>query len=418
MGAETTEAASDIEDVISELEDAIKNDDKKDIIDDKKDIISQEEIFAKTAADHVQKEFLSSQLNNYQVIRRNGKVTTFDTAKISIALTKAFISVEGGTAAASTRIHQAVESLTQTVLNAFTRRMPDGGTLHIEDIQDQVELALMRNGEQKVARAYVLYREERTKERAAEIETNTKTQDEINAVTLNVTRNDGAKKPLDTARLNLIIGEACEGFGETEPEVVIKETQNNLFDGIDEADVGQVLVMSARTLIEKEPNYTYVTAGLLLDQLRQEALTFIEGIKTQATHKEMKERYQDYFKKYIARGAELELLDQELTKYDLEEVLLIEDDKLITFNPLYYLKALEKVAKVESPDIIVFGHTYETRDWVPRLSARLNMPFISDSTNFNFINWKTQMKSSNLRNFRCSSITHFTSPCVNMNRAI
>ena len=215
MGAETTEAASDIEDVISELEDAIKNDDKKDIIDDKKDIISQEEIFAKTAADHVQKEFLSSQLNNYQVIRRNGKVTTFDTAKISIALTKAFISVEGGTAAASTRIHQAVESLTQTVLNAFTRRMPDGGTLHIEDIQDQVELALMRNGEQKVARAYVLYREERTKERAAEIETNTKTQDETNAVTLNVTRNDGAKKPLDTARLNLIIGEACEGFGET-----------------------------------------------------------------------------------------------------------------------------------------------------------------------------------------------------------
>ena len=320
MGAETTEAASDIEDVISELEDAIKNDDKKDIIDDKKDIISQEEIFAKTAADHVQKEFLSSQLNNYQVIRRNGKVTTFDTAKISIALTKAFISVEGGTAAASTRIHQAVESLTQTVLNAFTRRMPDGGTLHIEDIQDQVELALMRNGEQKVARAYVLYREERTKERAAEIETNTKSQDETNAVTLNVTRNDGAKKPLDTARLNLIIGEACEGFGETEPEVVIKETQNNLFDGIDEADVGQVLVMSARTLIEKEPNYTYVTAGLLLDQLRQEALTFIEGIKTQATHKEMKERYQDYFKKYIARGAELELLDQELTKYDLEQL--------------------------------------------------------------------------------------------------
>ena len=160
MGAESTEVATDMEAAISELEDAIKSDDKK-------DIISQEEIFAKTAADHVQKEFLSSQLNNYQVIRRNGKVTAFDTTKISIALTKAFINVEGRTAAASTRIHQAVESLTQTVLNAFTRRMPDGGTLHIEDIQDQVELALMRNGEQKVARAYVLYREERARERAA-----------------------------------------------------------------------------------------------------------------------------------------------------------------------------------------------------------------------------------------------------------
>ena len=175
MGAETTGATSDMEAAISELEDAIKNDDKQ-------DVISQEEVFAKTAADHVQKEFLSSQLNNYQVIRRNGKVTAFDTSKISIALTKAFISVEGGTAAASTRIHQAVESLTQTVLSAFTRRMPDGGTLHIEDIQDQVELALMRNGEQKVARAYVLYREERTRERAAEIETGVETKEKTERI--------------------------------------------------------------------------------------------------------------------------------------------------------------------------------------------------------------------------------------------
>ena len=134
------------------------------------------------------------QLNNYQVVRRNGKVTAFDTSKISIALTKAFISVEGGTAAASTRIHQAVESLTQTVLDAFTRRMPDGGTLHIEDIQDQVELALMRNGEQKVARAYVLYREERTRERAAEIETNTELREKTESVSLNVTRIDGVNE--------------------------------------------------------------------------------------------------------------------------------------------------------------------------------------------------------------------------------
>ena len=277
MGAETTEVATDMEAAISELEDAIKSDDKK-------DIISQEEIFAKTAADHVQKEFLSSQLNNYQVIRRNGKVTAFDTTKISIALTKAFINVEGGTAAASTRIHQAVESLTQTVLNAFTRRLPDGGTLHIEDIQDQVELALMRNGEQKVARAYVLYREERTLERAAETETDIEPQKKIDSIALNVTRTDGTKKPLDIARLNSIVTEACENISEVDADIVVNETQNNLFDGIDEADVGQVLVMSARTLIEKEPNYSYVAAGLLLDQLRQEALTFIEGIKTQATH--------------------------------------------------------------------------------------------------------------------------------------
>ena len=313
MGAETTEATTDIEAAISELEDAIKNDSKE-------DIISQEEIFAKTAADHVQKEFLSSQLNNYQIIRRNGKVTAFDISKISIALTKAFISVEGGTAAASTRIHQAVESLTELVLNAFTRRMPDGGTLHIEDIQDQVELALMRNGEQKVARAYVLYREERSRERAADTKTNFNTQKKTDPLSLSVTRADGVKKPLDMGRLNLIVTEACEGFSGVESKTVIKETQNNLFDGIDEIDVAKALVMSARTLIEQDPDYSYVAAGLLMDQLRQEALTFIEGEKTQATQKEMKERYQDYFQKYIERGAELELLDQELTKYDLNRL--------------------------------------------------------------------------------------------------
>ena len=313
MGAETTEATTDIEAAISELEDAIKNDSKE-------DIISQEEIFAKTAADHVQKEFLSSQLNNYQIIRRNGKVTAFDISKISIALTKAFISVEGGTAAASTRIHQAVESLTELVLNAFTRRMPDGGTLHIEDIQDQVELALMRNGEQKVARAYVLYREERSRERAADTKTNFNTQKKTDPLSLSVTRSDGVKKPLDMGRLNLIVTEACEGFPGVETKTVIKETQNNLFDGIDEIDVAKALVMSARTLIEQDPDYSYVAAGLLMDQLRQEALTFIEGEKTQATQKEMKERYQDYFQKYIERGAELELLDQELTKYDLNRL--------------------------------------------------------------------------------------------------
>ncbi len=313
MGAETTEATTDIESAISELEDAIKNDSKE-------DLVSQEEIFAKTAADHVQKEFLSSQLNNYQIIRRNGKVTAFDTSKISIALTKAFISVEGGTAAASTRIHQAVESLTELVLNAFTRRMPDGGTLHIEDIQDQVELALMRNGEQKVARAYVLYREERSRERAADTKINLENQEKTDPLNLSVTRVDGAKRPLDMARLNLIVTEACEGFPEVETKAVIKEIQNNLFDGIDEIDVAKALVMSARTLIEQDPDYSYVAAGLLMDQLRQEALTFIEGEKTQATQKEMKERYQDYFQKYIERGAELELLDRELTKYDLNRL--------------------------------------------------------------------------------------------------
>ena len=102
----------------------------------------------------------------YRVIRRNGKITSFDVSKISVAMTKAFLAVEGGQAAASRRIREKVEKLTKEVLSGLFRNLDDGGTIHIEDIQDQVELALMRSGEHKVARDYVLYRAAQSEKRA------------------------------------------------------------------------------------------------------------------------------------------------------------------------------------------------------------------------------------------------------------
>lgn len=286
-------------------------------------------------------DHLANQLGHYRVIRRNGKVTSFDLTKISVAMTKAFISVEGGTAAASTRIHQTVDALTEQVVSALTRRMPDGGTLHIEDIQDQVELCLMRTGAQKVARAYVIYREERTRERLAEeAAAKTETTDDTPAFEINVKQADGSKTRLDMVRLQAIIDESCENLPEVDAALITKETMNNLFDGIDEEDVNHALVMSARTLIEKDPDYSYAAAGLLLDKLRQEALTFINGNSTQATHKEMKDLYPGYFKSFIQRGAELGLLDHELAKYDLDRLgnaLKIERDHQFTYLSLQTL---------------------------------------------------------------------------------
>ena len=262
-------------------------------------------------AENLQANLANEQLGEYRVIRRNGKVTSFDAGKISVAMTKAFIDVEGGTAAASTRIHETVETLSVQVVNALTRRMSGGGTVHIEDIQDQVELALMRAGEQKVARAYVIYREERARERAAVEATDAAVPQEKNSIPVSVTLADGAKAPLDIKRLKAIVAEACKDLGEVDGQLIIQEALRNLFDGINETDVNSALVMSARVLIEKEPNYSYAAAGLLLDSLRHEALSFIEGKPTEATHKVMKDRYPIYFKKYIKRGAELGLLDHE-----------------------------------------------------------------------------------------------------------
>ena len=260
------------------------------------------------------------QPGDFKVIRRNNKVTTFDASKISVAMTKAFLEVEGGTAAASKRIHETVDDLTEQVVRAVTRRMPGGGTVHIEDIQDQVELALMRTGERKVARAYVLYREQRARERArkeAEKKTDGKaaTPDVIN-----VTLADGGRRPLDVKRLQKIVSEACASLEHVDGQLIINDALRNLFDGVREADVNPTLVMSARTLIEKEPNYSYAAARLLLDHLRHEALSFLEGQAVEYTQAEMAEYYPVYFAKYIHRGAELELLDHELEKYDLEQL--------------------------------------------------------------------------------------------------
>ena len=268
----------------------------------------------------------------FRVIRRNGKVTAFDGNKIKVALTKAFLAVEGGNAAASTRIHRLVEELAEQVHGGVTRRMPIGGAVHIEDIQDHVELALMRAGEHKVARSYVLYREERARERKAAAAAH---QPAARASSLEVTLADGSRTPLDENRLRKVIDEACTGIDGAAPMAVFDETLRSLFDGVAEADVGKAAAMSARMYIEREPAYTYVAARLLLDTLRQEALSFITHRKDEATQEEMTERYPLYFEGYIKRAIDLELMDPRLGNYDLKRLgAAIKPERDFSFNYL------------------------------------------------------------------------------------
>lgn len=256
----------------------------------------------------------------YRVIRRNGKVTGFDRDKIKIAVTKAFLAVEGGEAAASKRIHDIVERLSGHVEYALTRSRPEGGIFHIEDIQDQVELALMRDGHHKVARDYVLYREQRAQERAQKAQEDDKEPADRQELSgIKVADSSGQQKLLDISRLEQVVHHACDGLEDIQPQPIIDETLRNLYEGVPEKDVATALTMSARTLIEKEPNYTYVAARLLLDSLRREALTFLAGKPAEATQEEMKTNYAAYFEDYIRRAAEVELIDPRLAKeYDLK----------------------------------------------------------------------------------------------------
>ncbi|WP_018882808.1 MULTISPECIES: ribonucleoside-diphosphate reductase subunit alpha [unclassified Thioalkalivibrio] len=265
-------------------------------------------------------EVLATSPGQHQVIRRNGKVTGFDASKIEVAVTKAFLAVEGGNAAASRRIHEVSKEVAGQVVDSLFRRAgTQGMTVHIEDIQDQVELALMRGGHHKVARAYVIYREQQAQKRAAEAAEQSPEEQEA-AASLNVTRADGTQAPLDEARLQAVVAEACDGIEHVDGQKILTEARRNLFDGVAEKDVATALVMAARVMIEKEPNYSEVTARLLMDALRREALSFVHGRPEEATQAQLAERYAEYFGAYIRRAADLELVDSELTRYDLDKL--------------------------------------------------------------------------------------------------
>ena len=203
--------------------------------------------------------------SEYKIIRRNGAVVGFEPAKISVAMTKAFLAVNGSQGAASARIRELVAGLTEAVVGTLIRRQPQGGTFHIEDIQDQVELALMRSGEHDVARAYVLYREERSRARAQE-KAARKSEAEIHVV------EHGHRKLLDRDGLRRMVAAACEGLREASSEAILDTTLRDLYDGVPMDEVRKSAILAARALIEKEPSYSYVTARLLLNTIRLEVL--------------------------------------------------------------------------------------------------------------------------------------------------
>ena len=246
--------------------------------------------------------------SDLKVIRRHGAVVVFEAQKITVALTKAFLAVQGGQGAASARVREVTEQLTQQVVGALLRRMPAGGTVHIEDIQDQVELALMRSGEHEVARAYVLYRERRSQERAAQ------TRVEVAEHRLSMVV-DGQRVPLDEAWLLQIIRSACAGLEDyAHADDVMSDTVKNLYDGVPVEEVEKSAILAARALIEKDPAYAKVSARLLLHTIRKEIF------QAEVPQTEMDARYREYFPRFIKKGVEIGLLNEELTRFDLKQL--------------------------------------------------------------------------------------------------
>jgi len=244
--------------------------------------------------------------SQYQIIRRNGAVVPFEPNKIAVAMMKAFLAVHGTQGAASASVRETVDGLTQAVIRALMRSRPGGGTFHIEDVQDQVELGLMRGGHHEIARAYVLYREKRSQERSRQI------VEQAPALPALHVMDSGKKVALDVRRLQALIEASCVGLGtDVKPDPIVAETMRNLYDGVPMDEVYKASILAARTLIEKDPDYTYATARLLLHTIRREVLG------AEVAQEEMSTRYAEYFPAFIQKGVDNELLDEKLLQFDL-----------------------------------------------------------------------------------------------------
>ncbi len=245
-------------------------------------------------------------LAHYQIIRRNGAVVPFEPNKIAVAMMKAFLAVHGTQGAASASVREVVDALTQQVIRALVRSRPGGGTFHIEDVQDHVELGLMRGGHHEIARAYVLYRERRTQERAKQVAEVAPAAPVLHATEV------GQRVVLDLDRLKTLIETACTGLGaDVKAEPILAETMRNLYDGVPMDEVYKASILAARTLIEKDPDYTYATARLLFHTISREVLG------RDVAPSDMTGAYADYFPGFIKKGIDAELLDERLAQFDL-----------------------------------------------------------------------------------------------------
>lgn len=254
----------------------------------------------------------------YKTIRRNGEITDFIPEKISTAMSKTFLAVSGEHASLSDSQRAKIAQLTEDAVAALTKHKSEGSAIHIEEIQDQVELALMRSGEHEVARAYVLYREARKQERKAAEESVKK---EALKPSFNMTLPDGQIIPLDLDAILARIQAACHNLKATNPNKLLQDVERNIYSGITQKELDQALLLAARTYIETDPEYSNVAAHLLLQTLAAEAL------EEPVSDKDID--YKNYFPKFIQTGIEAELLNPKLAEFDLNQlanVLVTERD--------------------------------------------------------------------------------------------
>lgn len=242
----------------------------------------------------------------FMVIKRNGEAVAFELLRIQTAIKKAFVAVGELSTAHSSAFPELLKKLTQQVVETLERRLARGGILHVEDIQDQVELTLMREGQHKVARAYVLYREQQAVKREQE--------QAPSRSSLQCVLKDGSVVPLPEDALNDHLEAACVGFPELSAEAIWSAAKASFFDGMKQGEIHSALIMSARALVERDPDYSFVAARLLKTVIEEEVTESLYGDQSITEFAAA-----PAFERYLRYGVEAGHLDPRLLEFNIEQ---------------------------------------------------------------------------------------------------
>jgi len=245
-------------------------------------------------------------LLSLSVVRRDGSITPFKSDKISNAIKKAFLAQtkirndKQKDNEQSLGIHKTVEQLTSKVVAALTRRIADGDMIHIEDIQDQVELALMRDEHHKVARAYVLYREQRAASRYHTKKL--KEQVGVKVSSMMVTKRDGNKEPVSLDKITNRVSVLSTGLA-IDPITVAQKAIPGLFNDITSTEIDNYLAETSAALTVEHPDYSNLAARIKANALHKETPGFIITTKNLYEDGLLKE---EYYNKVIANSEAIE----------------------------------------------------------------------------------------------------------------
>lgn len=280
---------------------------------------------------------------NVKILRRDGfTFVRFNPMKVASAVEKGFrdtLKIQGFT---PVEVMEQVNLITLDVIDYVMLASKEGVVVSVEMIQDEVERILMMHGLYEVAKDYILYRADRSKERGSKSEPENYFE-------------EGSDKENQVSKQQLrkkIAFAAREYEALINVDELVDQTVTNFYEGMQEKEVYLATIMAARANIEREPAYTYVAANLLLDML------FRESMGAESAHPNLQEIHRNYFKNYLKQGVSLERLDPALLSFDLDKLASAIDlgrDRKFTYLGLqtlydrYFIHQEER--RLETPQI-------------------------------------------------------------------